>query len=185
MTRPPDVRLARMEDADRLAEILVRSWTATYRGIMPDPVLDRLSIADRAERWRASIRDAAPDDARRRWVVTEDGVVHGYAITGPGQGDFLPPPEGAGELDSLYLHPAAMGRGLGRTLLAHALDDLRARGFDPLILWAFEANRHARRFYETAGFVHDADSTWTLEGIPIPVVRYRLAAPASSADPPA
>ena len=172
----PRIRLAEVDDAERLAEILVRSWTATYRGIMPDPVLDRLSVADRTARWRTSIRDAASDDALRRWVVLDDRTIQGYAITGPGQDDFLPAPPGSGELDSLYLHPDAMGRGLGRALLAHALDDLRARGFHPLVLWAFEANAHARRFYETAGFEHDADSTWTLEGVPVPVVRYRFAA---------
>ena len=58
-------------------------------------------------------------------------------------------------MESLYLHPSAVGRGLGRALHRHAIDDLFARGFDPLILWAFAANQRARCFYECAGWVLD------------------------------
>jgi hypothetical protein len=59
------------------------------------------------------------------------------------------------------------------------MDDLRERGFDPLILWAFTANARARSFYEAAGWIHDADHHWVLDEVPVPIVRYRLVRPAS------
>lgn len=105
-------------------------------------------------------------------------TISGYAATEPGRFTFLPPPAGAGEMESLYLHPSAVGRGLGRALHRHAIDDLFARGFDPLILWAFAANQRARCFYECAGWVLDVSGQdWVLNGVACPIVRYRLDRP--------
>ena len=81
-------------------------------------------------------------------------------------------------MESLYLHPSAVGRGLGRALHRHAIDDLFARDFDPLILWAFAANQRARCFYECAGWVLDVSGQdWVLDGVACPIVRYRLGRP--------
>jgi GNAT superfamily N-acetyltransferase len=173
----PTVRLATPVDAPFIASAMVASFLATYRGIMPDTVLDRQDVTSRTERWRTLLTDADPSDGRRVWVIETDGAVRGYALTQPASDEYLPPPDGAGELESLYLHPDAIGQGLGRRLLAHATDDLWQRGFDPLVLWAFTANARARSVYEAAGWTHDADHNWVLDDIPIPIVRYRLERP--------
>jgi ribosomal protein S18 acetylase RimI-like enzyme len=172
------VRAARVDDAEALGEVLVTSWLAAYRGIMPDSTLARLEPVSKAEMWRKLIGAAPTDDPSRRWVVEVDGDVVGYAITIPGSDEFLPPPAGSGEIDSLYLRPDAQGRGLGRALLEHSVMDLRERGFEPLVLWAFEANDHARRFYERLGWRFDGSRQhWVLDDVPVPVVRYRLGTP--------
>jgi ribosomal protein S18 acetylase RimI-like enzyme len=148
---------------------------------MPAAVLARQQAGRLAERFSLRLKEAAdtgaPDD-NRLWVVEVDGEVVGYAATQPGASTFRPPPPGAGELESLYLHPAAIGRGLGWALHQHAISDLSARGFDTLILWAFAANQAARRFYERAGWAVDvAEARWLLEGVSCPIVRYRLRRP--------
>ena len=52
-----------------------------------------------------------------------------------------------------------------------------ARGFDPVVVWVFEANPAARRFYEAAGFRTDgARSTIDFDGTPVDEIRYRLEA---------
>jgi ribosomal protein S18 acetylase RimI-like enzyme len=169
------------DDAEALGTIKAASYLATYRGIMPDSVLARVSAERMIERVRprlASAASAAGEGPQRLWVIETDGEVRGYATTEPGSDQFLPPPDGAGELESLYLHPDAIGRGLGWALLQHAVDDLVARDFDPLVLWAFEANARARRFYERAGWTLDVTGEhWILDGVPCPIVRYRLDRP--------
>jgi GNAT superfamily N-acetyltransferase len=169
-----EVRLATVEDAPAIAEVMIASWVATYRGIMPDTVLARQTVEGATTRWTERLTAAADPESARTWVVTSDGGVRGYAVTAEANDHFRPPPGGAGEIDSLYLAPEAIGRGLGRTLHAEITADLWMRGFAPLILWAFEANDHARRFYERAGWVHDLDHHWVLDEQPIPIVRYRL-----------
>jgi len=175
--RPSDVpviRSATADDAPVIASIMVASFLATYRGIMPDSVLARQDVGRRTEAWQAQFARTVPSDPVRVWVVESDGAVAGYAVTVPASDEFLPPPAGAGELDSLYLHPELVGRGLGRHLLRYATDDLWDRGFGPQVLWAFEANERARHIYESAGWAHDADHHWVLDDIPVPIVRYRL-----------
>lgn len=172
------IRLAIPDDADQLGAIEAASYAATYRGILPDSVLARATADALVERVRARLETeaAGPLDARRRrWVIEDgDGAVRGYASTEPASDQFLPPPAGAAEIESLYLHPDAIGQGYGRALLDHVVDDLVAHGFDPLLLWAFERNERARRFYERAGWTLDVQGEdWVLDGVPCPIVRYR------------
>ncbi len=46
------VRRAAPVDAAAIALVHVRAWQAAYRGLMPDDVLERLSVDERALRWR-------------------------------------------------------------------------------------------------------------------------------------
>ncbi len=167
------VRLAEPADADVLGAVSARAFEATYRGIVPDAVLDEW-IETGAESWRAAFAERAPDSPSRAWVAERDGSVIGYATTSPARSNWLPPPDGAGELTNLYLDPEVIGLGVGRLLYEHAVADLRARGFDPLVVWAFRDNPRARRFYEGRGLTIDVlDHAWVLADVPCPIVRFR------------
>lgn len=56
----------------------------------------------------------------------------------------------AAQLDHLWVLPAAMGRGIGRTLFAHAESAARQRGAKRL--WV-ESDPHAESFYQHLGMV--------------------------------
>jgi RimJ/RimL family protein N-acetyltransferase len=162
------VRLARPADAADLADVHVRSWQAAYRGIVPDAILDGLSVERRAAWWRETL---ATDRTLRVWVVEHDGRVAGFAATAPRRDDDLPPD--AGEVESIYLAPEAWSRGLGRAVLAAAVDDLGERGFEPLVLWVLTLNERARRFYEAAGWRPDGERrVLDFDGTPIEEMRY-------------
>ena len=172
----PTVRAARLDDAEAIADAHVRGWLATYRGLVPDRVLDDLSVERRAAAWLDTIAAGMAADAPvgRTWVVEDDGIVQGFASTGSmrAQPNEL---EGAGEVFAIYLVPEAIGRGLGRRLFTHAVDDLRARRLEPVVVWVFEANAGARRFYEAAGFRPDGGRQPIDFGeVALPEIRYRL-----------
>ena len=57
--------------------------------------------------------------------------------------------EEIGWIDQLYLAPGYVGRGIGTSLLMHALGVLPR----PIRLWAFQQNGRALRFYKHHGFV--------------------------------
>ncbi len=167
------VRLAEHADADALGAISGRAFEATYRGVVPDAVLDEWIMGGAAS-WQAAFEDRAPDSPSRAWVAEGDGTVLGYATTSPAKANWLPPPDGAGELTNLYLDPDVIGSGVGRLLYDHAEADLRERGFDPLVVWAFRDNDRARRFYEARGLVIDVpDHAWVLAEVPCPITRFR------------
>lgn len=176
------VRAGAGGDAPALAGVSARAFEATYRGIVPDPVLDSW-IADAPASWLGALANRGPDGPGRIWVAERDDAVIGYATTSPAKDWWLPPPEGAGELTNLYLDPAVIGSGVGRTLYVHALEDLRERGFDPIVVWAFRHNARAVRFYERMGLAIDvAEHDWVLGDVPCPIVRLRgdLSRPASA-----
>jgi ribosomal protein S18 acetylase RimI-like enzyme len=169
------VREASIGDAPAIADLHVRSWRSAYRGIVPDAILDGLSVDARRDVWTRAIGRAAtePSNEARVWVVEEAGAVRGFAETRPSRDDDAQP--GTGEVHSIYLAPEAWGRGLGQRLLAHASDDLRARGFVPLVLWVIEDNAPGRRFYERAGWRPDgARQPIDFDGVMVDEIRYRL-----------
>ena len=61
---------------------------------------------------------------------------------------------GTGELQRMYLQPAARGLGAGRLLLQRLVADARQLGLDCLRLESLKALEAAHGLYRAAGFVH-------------------------------
>lgn len=170
----PIVRHARIEDADTIGELHVRSWQSAYDGLLPATVLQRLSPTRRAAYWRDTIarQTAGAGGSERTWVIEEDGVVVGMADGGRARDGDAPP--GAGELHAIYLAPEAWSRGLGSQLFEEAVGELAAANFDPLILWVLSSNERARAFYERHGWVADGTCRQLdFDGTPVDEMRYR------------
>jgi L-amino acid N-acyltransferase YncA len=170
----PIVRLASAADAGAIGDLHVRSWQVAYRGIVPDAILDGLSIPQRVEFWSRVLGMATGDPPRnaQTWVIETNGKVVGFASTRPSREEDTPP--GTGELHSIYLAPEAWSNGFGSRLLATAVDDLHERGFAPLVLWVIEANVRGRRFYERAGWRPDGGrQPIDFDGVPVDEIRYR------------
>jgi GNAT superfamily N-acetyltransferase len=171
------IRLALPADSTGIAEAHVASWQATYPGIVPQPILDRLSVERRAAYWRETITrslDAATDIGERVWVAeaaSPRGRILGFAATGPGRDDDVD--AGTGELNAIYLAPDAWSRGIGRMLFAAAVDDLAVR-HERLVLWVLSDNDRGRTFYEQAGWEPDGTlRVLDFDGSPIEEMRYR------------
>jgi ribosomal protein S18 acetylase RimI-like enzyme len=167
---PTTIRPATPKDAQRLAEIHVSAWQAAYRGQLDDEYLDGLKVDDRLEQHRRSLQEQRPD--WRTWLAEDGGRAVGFAVTGPSEDADAE--RTTAEVYAIYLEPDRVGTGLGRDLFAHAVTDLRERGFDAITLWVLETNERARRFYEAAGW--KPDGTITSERVDCemrPTVRYR------------
>jgi GNAT superfamily N-acetyltransferase len=141
------VRPARVDDAARMARVHVRCWQETYRGLMPDAVLDDPEFPARRERfWTAALTDER-DRANRAAVAERDREVIGLAMSGP------PPDAGAPwarQLYVLYVVAAEHGTGAGQALLAAVLAPAEAAA-----LWVADPNPRAQAFYRKHGFAAD------------------------------
>jgi ribosomal protein S18 acetylase RimI-like enzyme len=164
------VRPATASDAGRIARIHVEAWQTAYRGLVPQSILDGLSIERRSEFW--SRRLLVPGETRT-WLGEQDGEIVGFAATGRPSNPELPPD--TAEVESIYLLAPSRGLGLGRLLLKTATCDLVERGFASAVLWVFTANDRARRFYEAAGW-HPDGTTQLLDfdGTAIEEIRYGI-----------
>jgi len=171
MSRTVAIREARPDDARAIAEVHVEGWRWGYRDILPDEHLASLSVDERETRWLAGLTDPVPGVVR--FVAVDADRVVGFVSAGPSEGDFAEPPPGAAEVHAIYLREEVQGTGVGRTLLDRVTDAMRANGSRHAVLWVFEANDRARRFYEAAGWAPDGErAEHRFDGGSRPVLRY-------------
>lgn len=138
------------DDAADLARVHIASWRESYRGLLPDSYLDRMSHPVQARRFHTSLMSTRPNEATLI-AVDRHGLV-GYAAGGPSRGHC----EGEAEIGTLYVLRAAQGRGLGRRLVEDLARVFEANGATSLTISVLRDNLPARRFYEHLGGQADA-----------------------------
>ena len=141
------VRPARAEDVAQMARVHVRCWQESYRGLMPDAVLDDPGLLAARERLWTAVLTGERYRGNRVAVAERDGELIGIAMSGP------PLDAGAAwarQLYVLYVIAADHGTGAGRALLEAVVDPE-----EPVALWVADPNPRAQAFYRKHGFVAD------------------------------
>ena len=141
------IRKIRPED-DRMAisEIYEQSWKYAYKEILPQSYLHEIPRG-----YWASVIDSPGWNTLI--LLDQEKMIGTCSFC---QSRF-PQYKGCGEIISLYLLPAYMGKGYGRELLEAAISELAGQGYPEIFLWVLEQNYRARRFYEKFGFVKTED----------------------------
>lgn len=136
-------------DCEALAQLHVLAWQKAYRGLLPDEVLDGLSVTQ----WATVRRERFGNDGPRRTLVAEkDGQAVGFVRFGPDRSDAT-----CGEIQAIYVHPQHWGSGAGEALLREALESLPQQ---EIRLWMLEGNERAQKFYAKHG-LHPNGTTHT------------------------
>jgi L-amino acid N-acyltransferase YncA len=92
------IREAAVEDVPGIARVHVDSWRTTYKGIVPQRIINGFTYEMREELWR---RELAPDNASFVYVAEEGGQIVGFASGGPAREEEAP--DHAGQLYAIYL----------------------------------------------------------------------------------
>lgn len=160
------IRRAGPGDAAAIAALHAASWQAHYRGILPDHYLDHEGPAERSAYWDQALHDdARPDDLVL--VAEQNGRVAGFiAVRRDGE------PGIDALIDNLHVHADQQGRGLGRRLIAAALEQLIPAGARSASLWVFDDNAAAIRFYVRLGGVADQHGIDPFAGANAPDTRF-------------
>ena len=145
----PDLLIRRgvVDDAAEASKMHADTWRTSYRGLVPDALLD--GLAD--DRWENGWRRAfeSMDPTRVVHVAEIDGRIAGFA--GGGRARPGAPPGYVGEVYALYVRPAQQRHGIGRLLLKAAATGLVERGLVPIVIWTLFNNPASRTFYEALG----------------------------------
>jgi GNAT superfamily N-acetyltransferase len=166
-----EIRAATPDDGPAIAVVHKATWAATYSQWIPD-VVAGYDLHESGRNWAES---AKRPDGRVAVAVDGDRVV-GFAGSGPAHADSLDEsddPGAVGEVYAIYVDPAYHGRGLGRRLMADALEWLAADGRAQCVLWVVAPSTRSLQFYERVGFTHDEGAHQDWRGLD--VVRYRRA----------
>ena len=137
---------AEEHDCDIIAQILVASWRFAYKDIMPNDVLDNLSVEQRSKGWQNHLRDGG-----EAYLLTADESAFGLVEVCPFR-DKIEGFDSYSEIPVIYLMPDKVGQGFGCMLMDFALNLLSERGFRHVGIWVLEKNKRAIKFYEKYGF---------------------------------
>ncbi|WP_192954839.1 GNAT family N-acetyltransferase [Gallaecimonas mangrovi] len=146
----PRLRLATLDDAPAIAELLVRAWQQSYRQFLPAEFLEKLTVDGRVGLVESLLRQPLS----QTWLVEDDGNLLGFVNTGRSRDPDVSRRTTA-ELRALYLDPEMIGGGLGAQLLEKALVALRSQGFVSMNLWVLENNQAGIKFWLKHGFKED------------------------------
>ena len=162
------IRKAMLEDAYERAVCHVSSWRSAYKDIVPDEVLDNLSVEGTAEKFRRYLQES-PENLF--YCAAHGSKIIGHFNIGKSRGeDKL----NSGEIIGFYLTEEFWGKGYGRKMMNYAVDELKNMGYNEAILWVLEDNGRARRFYEKCGFVFDGSKKEIEIGKVLIEIRYSL-----------
>jgi L-amino acid N-acyltransferase YncA len=146
------VRRATLDDARAIAAVHIASWRAAYRGLLPDRVLDELSLEQRDGDWRGWLAEGG--ERHFTLVAERDRSLLAFCTL------EMPTREAdearnVAEIPALYAHPDAFGSGAGGALMDAATAAMREAGYREAILWMMQGNRRAAAFYERRGWRRD------------------------------
>jgi ribosomal protein S18 acetylase RimI-like enzyme len=137
------IRAASIDDIKGMAKVHVDSWRTTYKGIVPDSALDKLSYEAREELWKSVF--SQDNNSVHTFVAELDGEIIGFSNGGPERTkkyDYL------GEIYTLYLLQEHQKKGIGKKLMQALVSSLQEDGLVSIMVWVLEKNP-SRAFYES------------------------------------
>ncbi|MCL2286927.1 MAG: GNAT family N-acetyltransferase [Firmicutes bacterium] len=142
------IRLAKPEDVQHMAEVLMRSWEVAYKDIFSAEYI-REKNATRP----ALFRRVITDDNTEAFVIMCGSKVVGIMRVALPQDDDVD--DAVYELHYIYLHPDYFRRGIGTKAMKFAFDIAKSKGKTVMYVWVISDNVNSIRFYEKCGFIPD------------------------------
>lgn len=143
------IRKAMPADAETLAFIICESWKSAYKDIITPEELERKTeINKRIDLFRELI----PSEKGHLFIAFSEDVPCGFCYFCDSRDEDMP---GYAEIASIYTLEQYWGKGIGRKIMDSALIEIKRLGYEKVMLWSFQDNLRARRFYEKCGFITD------------------------------
>lgn len=136
-------------DADDIADILCKSWKEAYPDILTKEELECHTNEQARENKIKRLNESGVDGF---FLAFSHGLPCGLVFYGASRDSDMPD---AAEIVAFYTLESYWGKGVGKKLMDFSLSEIKRRGYQKVILWVFEENRRARRFYEKSGFQVD------------------------------
>jgi len=139
-----NIRKAILTDAAGIAKVHVDSWKSTYKNIIPDVFLEKLSYGQRTELWT---RNISKEGNYVFIAENHKGEIIGFADCGKRESNTVP---NSGDLTSIYLLEEYQGLGIGKQLLKQLFLQFKELGLDRVFVEVLEDN-NTRYFYQYYG----------------------------------
>lgn len=152
------IRKADKEEIKAISQIYVDAWKSTYRGIVPDEVLDHMTYEEQRKKWQEILEQGKEEI----YVYTADQQIVGFAS------GFFEGTDSA-EIATLYFAERECGKGYGTELLEYMIYEF-GKGRQ-VRLWCVKENPN-RAFYEKRGRKTGLEKTVKIGGKEIQGIQY-------------
>ncbi len=133
-------------DEDILAYIQTESWKTAFLDILDHETLRKLTNRDKA---RTMYKRLLDEQIGNGYILRINGRPHCIAWWDTTRETDMPD---CAELICIHSLPDNWGKGFGSKMMETVLKDISYAGFEKVMLWVFDKNIRARKFYEKFGF---------------------------------
>lgn len=140
-----EIRLLVEKEIDEMTELYVKSWRATYKGIIPDKILNTITVEKFNKIWKEYITK----ENNGIFGAFENDVFLGF-------GAFTPDEEMEDTLylDSLHIKDGYKGKGVGTKIINHLKEYAKEKGYKGVSVSIMSGNDRARNLYTKLGAIH-------------------------------
>ena len=138
------IRKGKVEDAKGVVEVNTYTWETTYKGLMPDEVLEeRIKTMDeRIPKMAESVRKKD-----NLFVAEDNDKIVGMMTYGPSRNEEY---QEIGQIYAIYVLKEYQGLGIGKKLFMTGIKELIGKGYNSMIVNVLDGNK-TRKFYEKYG----------------------------------
>lgn len=153
-----EIRNAEKGEEEILAWVQTESWKAAFSGILPENELEKATCLIKVKEMYRKILEQGSVKIKVGFI---EGIPH--CIAGWRQSYNQ---KGTQTAELIYIHSmqAHWGQGFGSQMIKEILQNMKGEGYAEVMLWVFEENSRARRFYEKHGF-HQNQARKEIHGI--------------------
>jgi L-amino acid N-acyltransferase YncA len=139
------IRHAEVKDASQIAKVQVRSWQASYKGLVDSNYLSEMSIDERTIRWKEWLSQGPSHTV----FVLEDGHkgICGFISGGRIRSDH---PYDS-EIYAFYLLKEVQRKGYGTKLIKRFSQQLVKQGKKSMIVWVLKDNPAKKAYISLGG----------------------------------
>ena len=140
-----EIRLLVEKEIDEMTELYVKSWRATYKGIIPDKLLDTITLDRFSKIWKEYITK----ENNGIFGAFENDIFLGF-------GAFTPDEEMADTLylDSLHIKDEYKGKEVGTKIINHLKKYAREKEYKGVSVSIISGNDRVRKLYTKLGAAH-------------------------------
>lgn len=157
------IRNARTGEEQSIANVIINTWRAAYRGIIPDRFLDALTTGKHEALFKENIK-SAPENI----FVLEN---HEQQIVGMVFGGSDRSGAFDCELVAIYILPDYQKRGYGKKLFKALIERYKKQTYKSMLIWTFKDNKD-QEFYKKLGGVVSKEMSYTFGEKNVPLVGY-------------
>jgi len=149
------IRKAVVTDVTDIVTINIKTWKIAYKGIVPQALLDSLSINDKIPRWTKRINNLKEN--KNEIFVAEISNINGKELIGYSH--------------AIYVLPKYWKQGIGTLLFNSVIKFFLSMKFKSMVIWALKENS-AGNFYKKLGGIPKFNKTLTYGGKELEVLGF-------------